>query len=289
MSCLDIPYVENGHERQKLNLFLPEKKSATPLPLIITTHGGGWLGGFRGSRPEFGADLLMRGYACTSLGYRLSGDAPFPAQIEDCKAAIRWLRAHAKEYNLDPDRFAVVGHSAGGHLAALLGATAGVGGFDVGGHLDQSSRVQAVVDYSGPTDIVKLIESKAVGSSAGSQLIGGPLARKRAVAGRANPITYLGKGAPPYLIIHGDQDSVVPVNQSELLFEALKKAGMSARLHVIRDAGHDDMFDPEITEMQNAFLERILEGKPDRDALPEAVRTESKFARKPAPPKTSAS
>jgi acetyl esterase/lipase len=279
---LDIPYVEKGHERQKLNLFLPEKKLDTPLPVIVTIHGGGWVGGEKDRLGARGVDTLNRGFAIAGIGYRLSSHAPFPAQIEDCKAAIRWLRAHAKEYNLDPDRFAAVGGSAGGHLAALLGTSGGVKEFDVGAHLDQSTRVQAVVDYCGPTDIVKFAGTKGAEDSESPsslvvKLLGGPLVEKLAMAEQANPLTHLDKDAPPFLIVHGDRDRHVPIDQSELLFAALKQAGANVRFHTIHGAAHDDLFQQEIFEMRNAFLEQTLKGKPDRDTKPEAVRTESHF------------
>ncbi len=276
----DIPYVENGHTRQKLNLFLPEKKSDTPLPVIVVIHGGGWVAGERGGAAA-GGDMLARGCAVASIGYRLAGDAPFPAQIEDCKAAIRWLRAHAKDYHLDPDRFAAHGSSAGGHLAALLGTSGGVKEFDVGAHLEQSSRVQAVSDFCGPTDLVKFVETKGYEgtSSVVAKLLGGPLAEKRDLAERANPITHLTKDAPPFFIIHGDRDNTVPINQSELLFEALKKAGIGVRFHTFHGAGHTDLFQREIRDAQIAFFERTLRGKSDPNAKPEAVQTESTFVK----------
>src|SRR5437868_4772034 len=155
----DLEYVANGHERNKLDLFVPESADG-PLPLIIWVHGGGWQAGSKDGCPPLRGGHTQRGYAVASINYRLSGHAPFPAQIEDCKAAIRWLRAHAKEYNLDPKRFGVWGSSAGGHLVALLGTSGDVKEFDVGANLDQSSRVQAVCDYFGPTDFTVFVTTK---------------------------------------------------------------------------------------------------------------------------------
>jgi hypothetical protein len=152
----DLTYVENGHERHKLDLFVPEKADA-PLPLIIWVHGGGWQNGSKDGGPPLRNGYTERGYAVASINYRLSGHATFPAQIEDCKAAIRWLRAHAAEYRLDARRFGVWGSSAGGHLVALLGTSGEVKEFDVGAHLDQSSRVQAVCDYYGPMDFTVFV------------------------------------------------------------------------------------------------------------------------------------
>jgi hypothetical protein len=146
----DLPYVSNGHERQKLDLFLP--REGKNLPLIIRVHGGAWMMGTKDwEKPE---DFIRNGYAVASIGYRLSQHAKFPAQIEDCKAAVRFLRANAQKYNLDPNRFAAWGGSAGGHLAAMLGTTGDINEFDVGENLSCSSKVQAVVDYFGPTDLI---------------------------------------------------------------------------------------------------------------------------------------
>jgi len=148
----DLSYVPNGHERQKLDLFVP--KEGKNLPLIIRIHGGAWLGGSK--EGEWPNDYLRFGYAVARINYRLSQHAIFPAQIEDCKAAVRYLRANARKYNLDPNRFGVWGASAGGHLVALLGTTGDVKEFDVGENLSVSSRVQAVADYFGPTDFLHI-------------------------------------------------------------------------------------------------------------------------------------
>ncbi|MCP4589541.1 MAG: alpha/beta hydrolase, partial [bacterium] len=150
----DLAYVSDGHERQKLDLYLPSERAERPAPVIIWVHGGAWRAGSKDRCPA--KRFVRLGYVVTSINYRLSQHAIFPAQIQDCKAAVRWLRAHAKQYNLDPRRFGVWGSSAGGHLVALLGTAGDVKEFDVGAHLDFSSRVQAVCDYFGPTDFTKM-------------------------------------------------------------------------------------------------------------------------------------
>ncbi len=262
----DLAYVENGHERHKLDLFVPEKVDA-PLPLIIWVHGGGWQNGSKDGCPPLRGGYTARGYAVASINYRLSGHATFPAQIEDCKAAIRWLRAHAKEYHLDPQRFGVWGSSAGGHLVALIGTSGDVKEYDVGANLDQSSRVQAVCDYYGPTDFTVFVttpgyESHARADAPEGKLIGGAVMENKAKAARANPITFVSRDDPPFLIVHGDKDPVVPINQSQLLFAALKKAGVSAHFHTIHGAGHGQGFGgPEIEPMVSAFFEVQLKSK----------------------------
>ncbi len=274
----DVAYVENGHERQKLDLYVPEKAS-TPMPLIIWIHGGGWAAGSKDGCPPLRGGFIERGYAVASVGYRLSGHAVFPAQIEDCKAAIRWLRAHAKEHNIDPQKFGVWGSSAGGHLVAFTGTSGDVKPFDVGANLEQSSRVQAVCDYYGPTDFNVFTttpgyESHAAENSPESRLLGGKVADNRDKAARVNPITYVSGDDPPFLIVHGDKDPTVPINQSQLLFDALKKSGLSAHFHTIHGAGHGGpgFSGKNVDDMVAAFFdERLKSGSKKVEAL----RTES--------------
>jgi len=278
----DIAYVENGHERQKLDLFVPGD-ATNALPLVIWIHGGGWKNGSKEGCPPLRQGFLGRGYAVASLNYRLSGDALFPSQIEDCKAAIRWLRANAKQYGLDPDRFGVWGSSAGGHLVALLGTSGDEKSFDVGANLGVSSRVQAVCDYYGPSDLLQM-DSHALGGarlkhdaadSPESALIGGPVQDNKEKAARVSPLTYISTNAlPPFLIVHGDADPTVPHHQSELLFGALTKAGSNVHFHTIKGAGHGQGFGgTDISDMVNAFFDKWLKS-PSRPQA-ESVRTSS--------------
>jgi acetyl esterase/lipase len=263
----DLAYVSHGHSLQKLDLYLP--KEGKDLPMIINIHGGA----FRGGSKEMGVplDYLAQGYAVASINYRLSQDAVFPAQIEDCKAAVRWLRANAAGYGLDPSHFAVWGSSAGGHLAAMIGTTGGVKEFEVGENLGVSSRVQAVVDYFGPTDFLQMDGHRtpegqlhAPANSPESQLIGGPIQENNDKAARANPITYVTKDAPPFLICHGDSDPLVPHHQSELLEAALKKAGVPVTFYTVKGAGHGGFNDPKVSELTREFLAKHLKaGKPE--------------------------
>lgn len=284
----DLAYVADGHERQKLDLFVPEK-AEHPLPVIIWIHGGGWQNGSKDGCPPLRNGYTGRGYAVASINYRLSGHAVFPAQIEDCKAAIRWLRAHAKEYHLDSERFGVWGSSAGGHLVALLGTSGDVKEFDVGANLEQSSRVQAVCDYFGPTDFAVFVttpgyESHARADAPEGKLIGGAVLENKDKAARANPITFVSKDDPPFLIVHGDDDRTVPINQSQLLFAALKGAGVSAHFHTIHGAGHGTGFGgPEIEPMASAFFEAQLKGTSSA-AVAEATTSESAASAAPASP-----
>ena len=180
-----------------------------------------------------------KGYAAASINYRLSQHAVFPAQIEDCKAAIRWLRANAAKYRLDPDHIGVWGASAGGHLVAMLGVTAAAKELEgKGGNLDQASRVQCVVDWFGPSDMLTMSGSHDNPASPESRLIGGPVQENQEKARKASPLTYVSKDAAPFLIMHGDQDKLVPVQQSKVLAEALQKAGVEVRLVIVKGNGH---------------------------------------------------
>jgi acetyl esterase/lipase len=269
----NIEYVKDGHERNKLDLYLPETADA-PLPVIVWIHGGAWLGGSKdGGVPALG--LLRKGYAVASINYRLSQHAVFPAQIEDCKAAIRWLRANAKTYSLDPERIGVWGSSAGGHLVALLGTSGGAPDLEgKGGNADQSSRVQAVVDFFGPTDFLQMDAHALSGSpmkhdpatSPESRLIGGAIQDNVEKVGRANPVKYVTKDAPPFLIVHGEQDPLVPFHQSELLYEALKGARSDVTFYKIAGAGHGSAeFNTDMMRAAvQAFFDKHL--KPRSDA-----------------------
>jgi acetyl esterase/lipase len=183
--------------------------------------------------------FAAKGYAVASINYRLSQHAVFPAQIEDCKAAIRWLRANSAKYHLDPDHVGVWGGSAGGHLVAMLGTAGGVKEWDrTGGNLDQSSRVQCVVDWFGPADMATMGKQADKPGTPVAQLIGGPVQENREKARKASPLTYVGKDSAPFLIMHGDKDNTVPLSQSEVLAEALKKAGVEVNLVVVAGNGH---------------------------------------------------
>ena len=256
----DLAYVEKGHERQKLDLYVP--KAATPLPVVVWVHGGAWQAGGKNNCPAI--FLTEKGYAVVSVNYRLSQHAVFPAQIEDCKAAIRWVRANAKKYNLNPDRIGAWGSSAGGHLVALLGTSGEAKELaGKGGNADQSSRVQAVVDFFGPTDFTKMGGSHDKAGSPESNLIGGAVATNAEKAQKANPITYVSKAAPPFLLVHGDKDPTVPFNQSEMLAAALKEAGVAAELVPIKGGGHGgpEFFAPPKRKQVEEFFDKHLKAK----------------------------
>ncbi len=259
----NLSYIQHGGARQTLDLYLPPGDA--PMPLVIWVHGGAWKAGSKADPLPLRL-IADAGYAIASVNYRLSPQAKFPAQIEDCKSAVRWLRANAKQYRLDPDRFAAWGASAGGHLVALLGTADGK--FDVGEHTGVSSRVQAVVDYFGPSDFLQMDAhalptapfKHSVVNSPESDLIGGPITENDLMVARASPLTYASRNDPPFLIVHGDQDPLVPVHQSQLLEDALKRAGVSVTLYTVRGAGHGQGFekDARIVPMVREFLAHVF-------------------------------
>ncbi len=234
-STLNATYGE--HERQKYDLFVP--KGDGPFPLVVWVHGGGWVGGSKdGGGP--GLFLLDHGYAVASINYRYSTHSVFPAQIQDCKAAIVHLRANAKKHSLNPKKFGAWGASAGGHLVALLGTAGDVAEWEPEAKADSS--VQAVVDFFGPTDLLALSgPAGGAGDSADGllgKLVGGSLSKNKEKAEKANPIKYIDRADAPVLMVHGDKDPLVPLSQSELLAAALKKAGVEQELIVIPGGGH---------------------------------------------------
>jgi len=224
----DVAYASTS-AAQKLDIYLPT--GIGPFPVIINIHGGGFVTGDK-ANPALGDELLNAGYAIASLNYRLAGEAKYPAQIQDAKAAVRFLRANAAKYNLDPQRFAAFGQSAGGNLAATLGASCGVTALEGAelGNADQSSCVQAVVDWFGPTDFLQMDKqftgtscpaNHDAANSPESQVIGAPIQIVSDKVKAANPITYVSAKAPPFLIQHGTADCNVPPQQGQLLYDAL--------------------------------------------------------------------
>jgi acetyl esterase/lipase len=263
----DIVYAKVGERELLLDLYLPEDKAARLLPVIAWVHGGGWRSGSKGSGGR-ALPMLSRGFAVVDVGYRLSGEAIFPAQIQDCKAAVRWIRANAEKYGLDPDRIGAWGSSAGGHLVALMGTAGDVKEFDIGENGEYSSRVSAVCDWFGPTDFLRMNDFPGAmdhdaPNSPESLLIGGPIQENKEKVARANPITYISDSKTAFLIVHGDKDQTVPYNQSELLYTALQENGAVADLYCVKNGGHgfsratEDTME-ELVDMAGDFFEKHL-------------------------------
>ena len=217
----DIPFAEVDGNRLALDLYLPEGKQGAPL--VVFVHGGGWQRGSRNEMP-LGA-MAPAGFAFASVDYRLSPVAPFPAQAHDIKAAIRFLRAKQSEYGYDAARIAITGTSAGAHLAALVGVTNGHKELEgtVGGNLGQSSDVQAILSYYGASDFMTILKQSTpfglgVREPALQLLLGGQPEEKEELAKLASPVYHLDANDPPMLLLHGDQDPQMPINQSLQLY-----------------------------------------------------------------------
>lgn len=292
----DVKYVPDGDEAQVLDIYFPETASDKPLPLLVWIHGGGWSAGTKAGMPYL--SQLPRGYIAASIEYRFSQKALFPAQIQDCQAAIRFLRANAKKYSIDPSKVGVGGASAGGHLAALVGTSGGQKVFPkIGGNEDQSDQVQAVCDIFGPTNfwtVIKQAEDdknvknifKWNNGDPYSKLIGGKLGEDKDRCEAVSPVKYVTKDSPPFLILHGDHDTLVPYAQSVELQELLTKAGVESTLQKLPGAGHGGAAFalPSLAKLTMNFFDKHLKGV---DAKIEAL-PESEVTVKPAAPATPA-
>ena len=264
----DIEYVIAGNDTLLLDIYW-HKHVSKPEPLTIWIHGGGWRKGSK-NNPREAVRLLKHGYAVASINYRLSDKAKFPAQIKDCKAAIRWLKVHAHKFNADSSRVGVWGSSAGGHLSALVGTSWYVDEWeDVGDFQDVSSKVHAVCDYYGPTDFLRMDDrpGKFVHNEPESPeglLIGGPIQENKEKTQLANPINYIRQGTPPFLILHGREDKLVLWEQSQMLHDALRAQGQSSELIILEGLGHGGKGWPELFEYPLSFFNKTLKAKKER-------------------------
>ncbi|WP_037283083.1 alpha/beta hydrolase [Saccharibacillus sacchari] len=225
-----------GGKTLSMNLLLPAAER--PAPLIIWIVGGAWVSCNSARNLPQLVRFAEQGYAVAAIEYRLAHEARFPAQIEDVKSALRFLRANADKYGIDGSRVGVWGHSAGGQLAALLGVTGGSPEFETADDLQQSTRVQAVVDFSGPIDIELDFQSE-FHMPVMALMLGGTIRMKPELARSTNPTHYLdGREVPPFLIVHGDADTTVPLRQSRILHDALTQADVPSELCVLEGTGH---------------------------------------------------
>ncbi len=234
----DLVYGKGGTTDLKLDLAMP-KEGDGPFSAVVCIHGGGWRAGKRQDLAKTIEFFAAHGYVAATISYRLTTDAKFPAQIEDCKAAVRWLRANAGKYHVNPERIGVVGFSAGAHLACLLGLTDKKDGFEgTGGNPEASSRVQAVVSFFGPTDFTTKSWSDDLEQSLLVPFVGATFAEKPELYQKISPITYVTKGHPPFLFFHGTKDTLVNVRHSRLLAEKLQGAGVYAKVVELEGEGH---------------------------------------------------
>jgi acetyl esterase/lipase len=228
---------------------------------VVCLHGGGWVSGDRKQMSQTLEVLARRGYVAVAPDYRLAPAHPFPAPLEDCKLAIRWLRAHAAQYQIDPERIGIIGLAAGGHLACLVGVTSPDDGLEGGGgYPDRSSRVQAVVSFFGPTDLTDPTLGKEAREKNITPLLGGTLAEKPDLYRRASPALHECQGTPPFLFLHGAADTTVPVKQSEALAEKVRQAGGSARVIALEGEGHGFRGEPLLraVDLMLTFLDEKL-------------------------------
>ena len=231
-----------GSDSRALSMNLIRLMDGKPHPTVVWLTGGAWQKVSKNAHVPEMVYLAEAGYTVATVEYRSSEDDVFPAQIEDVKAAIRFLRKNAASYQVDPLHIAVMGESAGGHLAAMAGATSGLGLFDVGENLDVSSDVQCAVDWYGPADFeaFKVGVPEMFSFSPEALLIGGPVRDNPEKARAASPVAYVGEKTPPFLILHGTEDQLVPFSQSETLYEKLTAAGAEAELVALEGANHGD-------------------------------------------------
>jgi len=226
----DIEFARPGGISLKLDASIPE--GAGPFPAAIVVHGGGWVAGDKAIewvQPLF-APLEKAGFAWFSINYRVTPQAPYPAMIHDTEAAIVWVKAHAREYKIDPARIALIGESAGGHIVAYVAARS-----------RPETRVAAVVDFYGPHDFLRQVADRDNGDSARlfkNLFQTAPGADGEAKLREASPITYVKKGMPPFLFIHGTDDKSVPVNQSPLMCERMRAVGAACEVYLIDGAPH---------------------------------------------------
>jgi acetyl esterase/lipase len=257
----DIEYAKAGDISLKLDVYKPKAASEKPRPCIVWIHGGGWQNGDKGSgRGRLASYVASGDYVGVSVGYRLTDKGSWPAQIHDCKAAIRWIRANAEKLGIDANKIGVWGSSAGGHLVSHLGSSGDVK--EVEGDLGTtgvSSRVACVVDFCGPSDFPNF-ELTPGAQNPVTKLLGGLPKDKPEVAKAASPITYVTKDDPPFLIVHGTADRTVPFNQAERLYDAQRKAGVDTTFVKIEGGGHG-IGGPEIETRVRAFFEKHLLGK----------------------------
>jgi acetyl esterase/lipase len=234
---LNVVYGTGGGQELKLDLYAPANPSG-PLPAVVLIHGGGWCSGCKDDFRAIARGMAEKGYFAVTAGYRLAPQHRFPAQLEDVKCAVRWVRANAPYYGVDPERIGAAGASAGGHLALLLGMTYPSDGFEgQGGYAGYSSKVAAVVNIMGPTDLSRSGWSAATEKMI-FDLVGGSRDRTPAGYWAASPVAYVRPGGPPVLTIHGTADAVVPYEQAQLLHSALRGAGVDSRLEAMQDKGH---------------------------------------------------
>jgi len=256
----NLEYARTGGQSLRLDIYSP-RRPVGKLPVVVWIHGGSWNSGSKDFCPI--GFMAAQNLAIVSMDYRLDTVAPFPAQLYDCKAVIRWLRANAEKFNLDENHIGIFGVSAGGHLALLLATTADLPQFEgeVGGNLNFSSRVQCVCAFYPPTDLDRLVSNPVFRNNANSdvaKLIGGAVADNVDKANFASPLFYVNHNCAPVFLLHGGADTLVPPEQSEIFHDALRKADVEAYLEIIPGKGHGIIAPKPVAEEIYRFFDRHL-------------------------------
>lgn len=279
-STSNIVYSQTfGMNNSSLKMDILQPSNEKELPAVIFITGGGFIGSPKDNYVQQRVTMAEAGYVVASIEYRVIPFDTFPAPLEDVKSAIRYLKANAKTLGIDPENIAVMGESAGGYLAALAGTTNGNNKFDKGDNLNQNSKIQAVIDLYGLSDLTKIGEdySEEVQAthdspaSAEAMLInsiplfgrGGSINNNPEAASAANPINYIEKDVPPFLIMHGEKDTTVSPSQTEILHQALVEKGMESTRYVVKEAGHGGEYwsEPEVINIIIDFLDKNLKNE----------------------------
>ncbi|MEM9673184.1 MAG: alpha/beta hydrolase [Bacteroidota bacterium] len=275
----DIPYVNDTLVGHRMDIYLPEN-GEEPFPVAVVIYGSAWFGNDRKERSYelFGPSLLSAGFAVAAINHRSSREAIFPAQVHDVKAVVRFLRGNAADYSLDTSFIAAVGNSSGGHLAAFLGTSVGIIQHSVGNetaliegslgnYTEMSSKVDAVVDWYGPTNFLLMDSCGSqmdhnAADSPESTLVGGSIQENKNRCALANPTTYVDTDDPPFLILHGTADPLVPPCQSEILHQALRKHNVNSELIIVEGAKHGPgLHEPKYFKKMTDFLLEAREVK----------------------------
>ncbi len=273
----DLDYAGDNHLRQAMDLYVPSGLKG-PAPVVMYIHGGAWRGGDKGEAMRYADSLLAAGYLVADITYRLSKDSPWPAQIEDCKAAVRFLKLNAERFGIDSSRIGVMGHSAGGHLAAMLACGSNAQKLE-GPYLRDmgiSSSVQAAIDFFGPTNFARMSDfppdptwncpsplDHDSPDSPESELLGCPVPDCPDRVALADPATYVNGDEPPIWIVHGDRDCLVPADQSRYLYERLKQVESPVELSILEGEGHGGkaFSTPDMRGKIRRFFDAHLQGE----------------------------
>jgi acetyl esterase/lipase len=258
----DVIYATVDGKPLGLDLYLPADVKSPPL--VVWVHGGAW---YLGTKAQYPGALVQQGFALASLDFRQSTEARFPAAVHDIKAAIRFLRARASDYGYKTERIAISGASSGGHLAAMVGLTNGHQQLEgtVGQYPNESSSAQAILSYFGASNLTTIIAQSTpfglnIRRPALDRLLGGQPENTRELASLASPVFHVDKNSPPLLLLHGDQDPQMPINQSHELEGAYKKLGLDGQLDVVHGAAHGgaEFYSPEHLQRAVEFLRRTI-------------------------------